>query len=199
MKLIHCADLHLDARMEASLPREKARERRQEVMRTFMRMVEAAEDQGVEAILLCGDLFDAKTISARAGNCVLDAVKNHPQIYFYYLQGNHDQNTFLADLEAMPDNFRTFGPEWTTYRQGDVCISGAEFSESTAGGLFQHLNLEPERINLVMLHGTAAEYGMKDQADGFSLRALRGKHIDYLALGHIHSYRTGRLDDRGIW
>ena len=39
MKLIHCADLHLDARMEASLPREKARERRQEVMRTFTRKV----------------------------------------------------------------------------------------------------------------------------------------------------------------
>ena len=106
MKLIHCADLHLDARMEASLPREKARERRQEVMRTFTRMVETAEDQGVEAILMCGDLFDAKTISARAGNCVLDAVKNHPGICFYYLQGNHDQNSFLADLQVLPGNLR---------------------------------------------------------------------------------------------
>ena len=199
MKLIHCADLHLDARMEASLPREKAWERRQEVMRTFTRMVETAEDQGVEAILLCGDLFDAKTISARARNCVLDAVKNHPGICFYYLQGNHDQNTFLADLQTMPDNLRTFREEWTVYQQGELCIAGAELSEKTQDGIFGRLTLDPERINLVMLHGTAAEYGTGEQAGAFSLRALQNKNIDYLALGHIHSYREGRLDDRGVW
>ncbi len=28
---------------------------------------------------------------------------------------------------------------------------------------------------------------------------LRGKYIDYLALGHIHSYKKERLDDRGVY
>ena len=199
MKLIHCADLHLDARMEASLPREKARERRQEVLRTFTRMVETAEEQGVAAILLCGDLFDAKTISARARNCVLDAVRNHPRISFYYLQGNHDQNTFLADREALPGNLRTFGSEWRTYRQGDVCITGAEFSADSSDGLLERLSLDAGQMNLVMLHGMATEYGAKDRMEEFSLRDLRGRNIDYLALGHVHSFREGRLDDRGIW
>jgi len=49
-----------------------------------------------------------------------------------------------------------------------------------------------------MLHGTAAEYGGKEQG-GFSLRKLRNRNIDYLALGHIHSFRRERLDDRGVW
>ena len=61
MKLIHCADLHLDSRMESGLPPEKARERRMELLHTFTKMVDMAAEDGVEAILLCGDLFDAGT------------------------------------------------------------------------------------------------------------------------------------------
>ncbi len=200
MKIIHCADLHLDARMDSSLPKEKARERRLEILRTFTRIVETAAQEGVEAILLCGDLFDARTISARARNCVLDAILEHPQILFYYLQGNHDQNSFLKDLgDDFPENLRTFGKDWTTYEQGDVCITGAELSEGAADALAQRLILDASPVNIVMLHGMAAEYGAKGSPHGFSLRDLRNKNIDYLALGHIHSYRKEKLDERGVW
>ena len=40
MKLIHCADLHLGSRMESGLPPEKARERRMELLHTFVNMVD---------------------------------------------------------------------------------------------------------------------------------------------------------------
>ncbi|MBS6397077.1 MAG: metallophosphoesterase [Clostridiales bacterium] len=199
MKLIHCADLHLDARMESSLPREKAKERRLEILRTFTRMVEQAASEQADAVLMCGDLFDAKTISARARNCVLDAVLQHPQITFYYLQGNHDQNSFLTDLETQPENLKTFGQGWTTYEQDGVCITGAEISEDTVDGLLERLILDAERTNIVMLHGMVTEYGGRTEKEGFSLKTLRNRNIDYLALGHIHSFRKERLDDRGDW
>ena len=83
MKLIHCADLHLDSCMESGLPKEKAAQRRLEILRTFTQMVEQASEKGVEAVLLSGDLFDTKTVSARARNCVLDALRQHPEITFY--------------------------------------------------------------------------------------------------------------------
>lgn len=199
MKLIHCADLHLDARMESSLPREKAKERRLEILRTFTRMVDWASEEAVDAVLLCGDLFDAKTISARARNCVLDAVMQHPQMMFYYLQGNHDQNGFLNDLEEIPANLRIFGSDWTTYDQDGICITGAEASGENADDLPEHLVLDADRINIVMLHGMAAEYGTKASEGEFLLRKLRNRNIDYLALGHIHSFRKEKLDDRGVW
>jgi DNA repair exonuclease SbcCD nuclease subunit len=185
--------------MESSLPREKAKERRLEILQTFTRMVEAAALQQVDGILLCGDLFDAKTISARARNCVLDAISQHPQIIFYYLQGNHDQNSFLSDLEECPANLRTFGSDWTTYEQGGLTITGAEIREDTVDGLMERLILDADRVNIVLLHGMVTEYGGKEQKGAFSLRALRGKNIDYLALGHIHSYRKEKLDERGDW
>lgn len=199
MKLIHCADLHLDARMESGLPKEKARERRLELLRTFTRMTERAAELGVEAILLCGDLFDAGTVSARAKNCVLDAVRQHPQITFYYLQGNHDRNGFFNSIGEPPKNLKTFGREWTVYRQGEVTIAGAEISGQNADRILDRLFLDAAEINIVMLHGMAAEYGGKKQGEEFSLKKLRGRNIDYLALGHIHSYREERLDERGVW
>ena len=65
MKLIHCADVHLDSRMESGLPVEKAKERRLELLHTFTRMTELAAEDKVEAILICGDLFDGRSVSTR--------------------------------------------------------------------------------------------------------------------------------------
>ena len=199
MKIIHCADLHLDSRMESGLPPEKAGERRLELLRTFTRMVERAAEEKVEAVLLAGDLFDAGTVSGRAGSCVLDAVEEHPQITFYYLQGNHDRNGFLSDVRRLPDNLKTFGAGWTSYEQKEVTITGAELSKDTPKDLMERLVLDQSRINIVMLHGTVREYEGNDQWDTIPLRVLRGRGIDYLALGHIHSFRLDRLDDRGRW
>ena len=43
MKIIHCADLHLDSQMTANLTKEQARERKREIIRTFTRMVESGD------------------------------------------------------------------------------------------------------------------------------------------------------------
>lgn len=42
MKFIHCADLHLDSKMSANLDKERAKERRSEILDTFVRMVRYA-------------------------------------------------------------------------------------------------------------------------------------------------------------
>ena len=167
MKLIHCADVHLDSRMESGLPVEKAKERRLELLHTFTRMTEQAAEDKVEAILICGDLFDGRSVSTRAGNCVLDAVVQHPQIMFYYLRGNHDQGNFLEGVPALPDNLRTFGTDWTSYEQGDVVITGAEWSGENKDHIMERLSLEKDRTNIVMFHGMAAEYHGKDQPESF--------------------------------
>lgn len=49
----------------------------------------------------------------------------------------------------------------------------------------------------MMLHGQEAEYAAQDKAEVVPLRDLRGKGIDYLALGHVHGYKKETLDSRG--
>lgn len=209
MKIIHCADLHLDARMTANLSKEQARQRKTELLDTFARMIRYAADNGIEAILIAGDLFDANHVSASARNVVRGEIAAHPEIAFYYLRGNHDTDSALAD--DAPSNLHLFGSEWTSYicptgSGADIVITGAELSADAAAGqsgsavsLAHTLVLDADCINLVMLHGQTGTYAAKDKAEGIPLRELRNKSIDYLALGHVHAYMREQLDSRGVY
>ena len=44
-----------------------------------------------------------------------------------------------------------------------------------------------------MLHGDITNL------NSIPLSMLKERNIDYLALGHIHKFQKGKLDDRGIW
>ena len=91
MKLIHCADLHLDSKMNTHLGSQKAKERKTELLHTFTRMIDYAKDENVKQILIAGDLFDTRKVSATASNMVLELIQKNDDISFYYLRGNHDQ------------------------------------------------------------------------------------------------------------
>ena len=71
MKIIHCADLHLDSQMTANLTKEQARERKREIIRTFTRMVEYAEKTGVRLIMISGDLLETRTVQELERNTVM--------------------------------------------------------------------------------------------------------------------------------
>ena len=44
MKLIHCADIHLGAKMQTNLSPQKAKERKEEILDTFFSMINYAND-----------------------------------------------------------------------------------------------------------------------------------------------------------
>ena len=200
MRLIHCADLHLDSRLTGNLEGSLAKERRNELLNTYERMVTYAGEHGVDGILIAGDLFDTRKISATARQVVLHSMQENPGILFFYLRGNHDSDYHpCADgnKKDLPKNLMLFDEEWTSYRLGRVVIHGIELSGDTGEVTFSAGN--PEDINIVMLHGQVSEYGDKKGAAVFSLRTYRNRSIDYLALGHVHSYQREALDARGIW
>lgn len=58
MKLIHASDIHLGSKIDSTFPKEKAKQRQLEIRNTFRKMVEYADEKGVEVILLSGDVFD---------------------------------------------------------------------------------------------------------------------------------------------
>lgn len=202
MKIIHCADLHLDSVMTANLSGEKAKERRNELLEAFRRMVAYAVENDVQAVIIAGDLFDKKSISATACNAVRDAVVGNPGIDFYYLQGNHDADSFLARLEEVPSNLKLFGNDWTRYETGEsgnIVISGMELDRQTSPERFHMLVPDAEKFNIVVLHGQESASKAKDRAEVIPFSELRNKSIDYLALGHIHSYKAEKLDGRGVY
>lgn len=200
MRIIHCADIHLDSKMSANLTKEKAKERKTELLTTFQNMVEYGAAHEVAAIMIAGDLFDTKNVSATARNVVKELILGHPGIEFYYLQGNHDEGSFTGGFSEIPENLHLFGTSWTSYMLGkNVCITGVELNPENSGSVYNTLSLDVDRQNIVVLHGQESAYNSKDKAEIIHLTALKNKGIDYLALGHIHSYKKERLDGRGIY
>ena len=83
MKIIHCADLHLDSRMTSNLSPDKAKERKNEILNTFVNMVDYASAHEVDAIIIAGDMFDTSNISALTRNTVERTIRSHKDIEFY--------------------------------------------------------------------------------------------------------------------
>lgn len=183
MRLIHCADLHLDSAMTRHLDEETQALRRRELLIEFERMVSYAMEHEVEAILICGDLFDTDVVSRVTAGVVRDIITNAPQISFYYLRGNHDTNSVLS-REPVPQNLFLFSEEGRTYQKNGVCITGIE-------GGWKPISLPEEGCRIVMLHGVNGR--------DFSFEELKKNGIDYLALGHLHTYQMGTLWNHGVY
>ena len=201
MKMIHCADLHLDSKMDTNLDKERAKERKAELLHTFERMIAYAVQNHIEAILIAGDLFDTTHISATVRNTLLMCITGHPAIRFYYLKGNHDKNNFLSGLEEIPANLKMFDEQWQSYEEADgrIVISGIELNGKNSGNFINSLVLDSKKFNIVMLHGQEVENTVKNKAEAINLKQMKNKGIDYLALGHIHGYKKEQLDARGIY
>ena len=194
MKIIHCADIHLGSKMDSRLPREKALIRRTEILSSFGRMVDFARREGVRAILISGDLFDSDRPFKKDKEFFYGTVQDNPEIEFFYLRGNHDTKESYT-VEGIP-NLKCFSEEWTSYELDGVVISGTEISERNCDSLYTTLSLSEGVKNIVMLHGAVCDASGRDCV---SLRALRSRGIDYLALGHIHKGGFGRIDSRGVY
>lgn len=191
MKLIHTADLHFGAKMDSIFPPEIAKIRRKEQKEHLTRLFDFADRSGVRAILIAGDLFDTLRPREEVRSFFLKTVEAHPAVDIYYLRGNHDAGIFLD----MPQNLHLFSDTVGVYPLGEgVMLYG---TERLSPDMYDRLLLSPAETNLLLLHGAAAESGYGDET--VNLRALRRKHIDYLALGHYHTAEIQPLDERGVY
>ena len=192
MKILHTSDIHLDSPLTSRLPSDKVRERRRELLSGFRRLVDEAKAHRAEAVIIAGDLFDSARISRKALDTALDVIETEAEITFFYLQGNHEGDALMTSGRAIPENLKTFGRDWTYYTMGEVTFAGrSEIRE----GMFDSLKLPNEGKNIVILHGEVRDKSAYPEAIG--LKEAAGRGIDYLALGHYHSYSAEAIDDRG--
>lgn len=192
MKIIHTSDLHLSSPLNTFLTGEKIKERKSELFATFDRMVEEGARLGVGAIIIAGDLFDTEKITT--GDCkrVIETIERYPKITYFYVAGNHERGAFTDRIIEKPKNLIVFGDEWEYYTTKDISIIGRSRPQA---GMFESLVCDNEKKNIVILHGEPTE---KSSTLGIGLKEAGEKAIDYLALGHYHSYGVYQISDRGI-
>lgn len=197
MKIIHCADLHIGSKLNTNFDRETAKQRQEELLNTFKRMLRYAEDEVVDAIIIAGDLFDETGVSKGIVNEVISEIEKHSDVSFFYLSGNHDIDLQMMKLVMLPDNLYMFKEDWMEYEFGNkVVILG---KNTITSDMYDGIVLDENTINIVVLHGQISEYDQSGNKEIINLRGLKNRNIDYLALGHIHRFGEGKIDARGSY
>lgn len=194
MRFIHTADIHLDSKIVA-LPAEKSKIRREEVVRAFERLADFATENGVTAVIIAGDMFDTARVTLKTRGRIIQAISKNSGVDFLYLSGNHDEDNFIDEIEVLPENLKIFKDEWTSFRYGNVVISGIKLAGANFKMVCDNLNLDKDDVNIVTLHGQT--YFYEKNAENIAISSLKEKNIDYLALGHVHAYSEGVIDERG--
>ncbi len=191
IKFLHAADLHLGSPF-AALPPAAARQRRAELLETATEIVELCNSSGCQLLLLAGDICETAE-AARALARLLAACSAEVVI----APGNHDPygpNGPYASV-AWPENVSIFDDtEMARLRFEDLkCdVYGAAFLEETAPALMEGFEvLDHKVVNLMVLHGDPEQ--PSSPYNPISQAQIEASGLDYLALGHIHSYSGPRV------
>lgn len=192
VKILHAADFHLDSAF-GSLPEEKARQRRRESRETVERLVDFANEQGVELLLLAGDLFDSDRLYGETGEQLCRALKSFGG-QTIIAPGNHDWYTARGAYARLPwpENVHLFtgsSLEKVTFPHLQCTVYGAAFTspeEPDDTVLDGFAAADDGFAHLMVLHGDLGAVNSRYRP--LSREKVAAVGIDYLALGHVHQY-----------
>lgn len=187
-KILHCADLHLDSAFHG-LPPTQAKERRQAQRELTAGIVELANLNGCDLVLLPGDLFDGHRVFPETLDFVTKAFAtcNCPIVI---APGNHDYMTPKSPyaLPIWSDNVYIFTENSIKsfdFPEINTIVWGAAFTAATAPALLHSAPvIDPSRINIGVLHGDFQ--GKNSVYNPISREEIEHSGLDYLALGHVH-------------
>ena len=191
MRLIHTSDIHLDSPLNAHLAPKEAKERRRELITSFRSMIDEAERIGAVGVIIAGDLFDSEKVGIRTLDLIMGFIEKASGVEFFYLPGNHEKERLLTSGVSIPENLKIFGTGWTYYKIGDVTLVGRSEIEK---GMFSSLSLSDVDTNIVVLHGILAD--KTDAPEKIGAREISALPVDYLALGHYHTYSSAQISSR---
>lgn len=191
MRIIHTSDIHLDSPLTTHLSADKVRERKRELVDSFRRSVERAVELGAIGYIIAGDLFDSEKVTRSSLKNLMAVMASVPSLTFFYLFGNHEMSVIVDSGVELPKNLKLFNDEWTYFKLDDVVIVGRC---KTSADMFETLRLERDKRNIVVLHGELCD--RSDSNGAIGVKEIDELPIDYLALGHYHSYAETRINER---
>ena len=189
-KIIHAADLHLDAPFSL-FDVQKAQVRKNELRGSFASLVLFAKTEKADVVILSGDLFDSGFVTKETTALMISQFASFPECRFVIAPGNHDYISPRSPYkkELFPPNVYIFEDEKITrfsFPEIGVDIYGFAYtSESyTENPLLQVIPMDRGRINILAAH---ADLGAShSKYCPLTVADISRSGFDYVALGHIH-------------
>ena len=195
MKILHSADLHLDAPFTGR-SETQTQLLRQALERVPGQLADLCRRESCDLVLLSGDLFDGKW--TRNSYHSLYAALEEMRVPVFISPGNHDFYSSESPYftEKWPENVHIFTrPEIESVSIPDLnCrIYGAGYRSMDCPALLKDFRAEgSERWQLGILHGDPTQ--ASSPYCPVTAQQVRASGLTYLALGHIHkggSFRSG--------
>ncbi len=205
MKLIHTADLHLDACFAAlGLPAAFGNRRRQSLRDVLGDIVARAAAWPADALLIAGDLYEQDRVTRDTVAFLRATFASIRPVPVIIAPGNHDP--FMDDspyaAERWPDNVHIFTrPEWdhVSLLDGRLVVHGFAFDGyEISTNPFSRIDVPNDgAVHVAVAHGTERAHQPPDGKSyaPFDAAEVARPNLKYLALGHFHAVTP--IEDTG--
>lgn len=211
VRFVHTSDIHLDTSFSGSGFPSRLGDRKREAIRgTFRRILEDARSQGVDLVLVAGDLFEAERVTPDTIEFLKQQFEFLKPVPIFISAGNHDPCTNGSPYreESWPGNVHIFGVE--EFRSVEIAsigvrVTGFGFAHAQLEErLFRKLPVLPDDFtNIVVAHGSDLGRIPAGKAGHgpFDIEEIAGKNVSYCALGHYHQQHqiSNPIDGTQAW
>ena len=187
IKILHCADLHMDAPISGRTPEQSALLHRA-LLDTPGKITRMCEAHSCDLLLIAGDVFDR---TPRADSVTaLKAALERVGIPVFIAPGNHDfcapDSPWLTTV--WPENVHIFTKpvlESIILPELSCRIYGAGYQSMDCPPLLEDFHAKEDvRFHIGVLHGDPTS--RSSPYCPVTTEQVRESGLDYLALGHIH-------------
>lgn len=197
IKILHTADIHLGR--EFPILREKGKEYRRQLLKTFERIIKLAIDQQVSLVLIAGDLFDTNLVHGDVIGKVLSkfAELQERNIPVCICPGTHDlyNDESIYRFVGFPSNVILLTPDHDHefFEDLDLTVYGKGFDGKLVGkSPLEGLSLlKQAKFHVGIAHCSIRREGwIEKDSMILDIKEIAASRLDYLALGHWHSFQN---------
>ncbi len=158
MRILHTSDWHLGKRIEM-------RSRLEEQRAALKCLLEGVRTNGIDVVLICGDVFDTYVPPAEAEELFYDTLSELATLCsVVVISGNHDDSSRLC--ASLP-----LALKHNIYLIGGMDNSLIKTSRAEGGNGYLRLKIGQERLNLGLLpYPSPSRFGLTDKEGGYNER-----------------------------
>lgn len=203
-KILHMADMHLDAPFTSRLGIDKSKLRRSEQRLVFSKIIDYAKNNA-EIVLISGDLFDSSQITDETINLIKRKFDEVSPLPIFISPGNHDPFTSDSTYAKIDfgDNVYVFRNEYSYIDLDELKlrVSGIGFSNESGSNITKITNAKkhPEYTNILTVHGNVVSGALAGDYNPISKLDIEESGFDYIALGHVHSFSGINKTKNTLW
>ena len=193
MRIIHVADVHLDAPFsQLSRKKELGEKRRLEQRKALRKMIEYIKQEKIPYLLIAGDLYEHEYVRESTMYYINSLFQEIPDTKIYIAPGNHDpycKDSYYATYEWSKNVTIFTSEKIEKIQEENINIYGCGFTSfylqnSQIGNITLD---EKEKINILLTHADLDASNIGEEVyQPITKKTIEKIGFDYVALGHIH-------------